>query len=130
MRSFTKSHFYHGLHPQEVRQYQSKIFMQVESQITSEIERERWKAHHLYKNNTKLHLEAMCRNARIPVTPALHKHQLVHLICEHRRQTPPEASQSGHLLRIFATNNIQHTASNHSKIEKYLKILLTAAFLP
>ena len=42
-------------------------------------ERERWKSHHLYKSNTKLKLEAMCRDLRIPV--ALEKHQLVNLIC-------------------------------------------------
>ena len=42
-------------------------------------ERERWKSHHLYESNTKLKLEAMCRDLRIPV--ALEKHQLVNLIC-------------------------------------------------
>ena len=49
-------------------------------------ERERWKSHHLYKSNTKLKLEAMCRDLRIPV--ALEKHQLVNLIIKKPCQIP------------------------------------------
>ena len=77
-----------GTTPQKVWDYQEKIQTQVENQIRSELERKRWKSHHLYKSNTKLKLEAMCRDLRIPVTPALQKHRLVNLICDHPCQIP------------------------------------------
>lgn len=49
--------------PQEVRDYHDKIQTQVQNKNRSEPAR--WRSHHLYKSNTKLKLEAMCRDLRI-----------------------------------------------------------------
>ena len=63
-------------------------------QIRSEMERERWKNHTLYKCNTKNQLEIMCRKVKIPVTPALNKHQLAKFISEKDESiVPPDLDQ-------------------------------------
>ena len=76
--------------PQEVRDYETKVHAQVDNQIKAQLERERWKSHHLYKTQTKPQLESQCRKLKIPVTSTLLKHQLVDLISQHQGETPPE----------------------------------------
>ena len=85
-------------------------------------ERERWKSHHLYESNTKLKLEAMCRDLRIPV--ALEKHQLVNLICNYHKETLPDPFSFSLLWRIIqhTTSNSWHKTADCSKIEKHLAI--------
>ena len=85
-------------------------------------ERERWKSHHLYKSNTKLKLEAMCRDLRISV--ALEKHQLVNLIYNYHEETLPDpflSLYSGELYNILpATAGIkQLTVPNLRSILQY-----------
>ena len=53
-------------------------------------DKERWKDHKLYRTQTKLQLEALCKTLKIPVTPAVSKHQLVSLISEKRGESYPQ----------------------------------------
>ena len=95
-----KSHYYHGQHPVKLNSI-TRTF-----KVKSEREKERWKSHPLYKENTKVKLEAQCRSIKIPVTAALHKHELVSLICERKGEPSPPASQplySGSLSSVPGT---------------------------
>ena len=94
--------------PSEVKQYYKNIQIEIESQVKSEREKERWKSHPLYKENTKVKLEAQCRSIKIPVTAALHKHELVSLICERKGEPSPPASQ---LLYSGSLSSVPGTAS-------------------
>ena len=98
--------------PQEVQDYHNKIHAQVDNQIKAQLERERWKSHHLYKTQTKPQLESQSRSLKIPATSALLKHQLVDLICQQQGETPPEPVKclySGDLSSVPLT-----TASIHN----------------
>lgn len=69
-------------------EYQKKIDEQLQSQLNSELEKDRWREEAIYKENTKPQLDVMCRQLGIPVTPALLKHQLCSLIYQKQRRTP------------------------------------------
>ena len=73
----------------EVKEYQRKLEVQLESQLQAEKEKNRWKSHDLYRQHTKPQLEALCRKSNIPVIASLHKHKLVSLLVEKkwRRRT-------------------------------------------
>lgn len=68
--------------PSEVKPYYKKIQCQIDSQTKMVKEKDRWKSHALYKQNTKENLEAMCKKLQVPVTAAMAKHQLVEIITE------------------------------------------------
>ena len=94
--------------PKEAKEYYHKMLTDIESQIQSEMERECWENHTLYKTNTKNQLEIMCRKLKIPVTPSLSKHQLTKLICDRDQSfglpfQEIEPLYSGHLSIIPAT---------------------------
>ena len=55
------------------------------SSTEPELEWARWKSHQLYKSTTKLKLEAIVQRTKIPITPALQKHQLL-FICDHYKE--------------------------------------------
>ena len=80
--------------PLEVKQYKAKINTQIETQMKMDREKDRWKLHPLYKQNSKDQLEAMCKKAQVPVTAALAKHQLVEIIVEKTGVEPPEINTS------------------------------------
>ena len=61
----------------------------------SENEKENWKSHYLYRNNTKAELEVLCRNLNIPVVSTLPKHQLVRLIAKKKGENPPGDPPAG-----------------------------------
>ena len=77
--------------PSEVRQYKNKLDDQLEHQIKSEREKNRWKIHPLQQNKTKPQLEAICRELRIPVTSLL---QMVTLITQKKGEDRPPESQA------------------------------------
>ena len=92
--------------PSDVRQYIKKVQDKIEAQFQSERERERWKSNTLYKTKTKPQLEQMCRQLKIPVTPALAKHQLTSLILEKQGKSLPlvnTTSYSGNLTAVPTT---------------------------
>ena len=116
--------------PQEAREYQKKIEDQLQSQLMSEKEKEKWKSHELYCNKTKAQLEVLCKNLNIPVTSALLKHQLVRLIVEKKGEDPPGdppigTIYAGDLSAIPATT----TGINRLSIA-YLKSVLLYHNLP
>ena len=74
----------------EVKQYKKKITCQIDSQMEMDKEKDRWKSHPLYKQNTKEKLEAMCKKLQVPVTPAMAKHQLVEIVAEKTGVVPPK----------------------------------------
>ena len=78
--------------PREVKDYQKKLQDQLDNQKIMEKEKNRWKSHELYRKNTKVQLEALCRKSKIPVTSSLAKHQLVSLITSKRGEEPPSQS--------------------------------------
>ena len=73
-----------------VKQYKKKITCQIDSQMEMDKEKDRWKSHPLYKQNTKEKLEAMCKKLQVPVTPAMAKHQLVEIVAEKTGVVPPK----------------------------------------
>ena len=75
--------------PSQVKAHHKKLIDQYEGQENAERERERWRIHPLYQSNKKPQLEVICRQLKIPVTHTLPKYQLVKLIVEKRKQTPP-----------------------------------------
>ena len=78
----------------EVKQYKKKITCQIISQMEMDKEKDRWKSHPLYKQNTKEKLEAMCKKLQVPVTPAMAKHQLVEIVAEKTGVVPPKIDAS------------------------------------
>ena len=94
--------------PQDVRTYYKNIAAQVEKQIGNEIEREKWKDHALYKNNTRHQREDMCRKLKIAVTPVLNKHEIASLICQRQEgmvppSQPVQSFYSGRLSSVPPT---------------------------
>jgi len=61
-------------------------------------------------------IETMCRDLRIPVTPALQKHQLVNLICKHHKETSLLSLYSGELHKMPPTTSGICKTAEHSKI--------------
>ena len=61
--------------------------------LLAELERdtvlEQWISHPLYQSNTKIQLEKMCRDLKIPVKQHS-KHELVRLIVEKRKEPIPD----------------------------------------
>ena len=49
----------------------------IRKSLEADQQRELWKQHPLYQKHTKDELDKMCRNLKIPVTPALVKHELL-----------------------------------------------------
>ena len=74
--------------PCEVREYQKMTDERLQSQIKSELEKERWKNETLYKS-TKDELEVTCRKLGIPCTPSMSKHQLCCLIYQKQNKNEP-----------------------------------------
>ena len=109
--------------PGEVRQCIKKVQDKIEGQIESEIERERWKTNTLYRTKTEPQLEVLCKNLKIPVTPALAKHQLTRLILEKQGKPLPPLTpctlHNGYLRAVPATS----TAINHMTIANLRTIL-------
>ncbi len=68
-------------------QYFDKLQNQVTDTINADQEKDKWKNHPLYKQNKKEALVTMCREMKIPATPALYKHQLVHLISQKKGES-------------------------------------------
>ena len=75
--------------PQEVKGFFKKVHDQFDSQMKIEVSRRMWKSHLLFQNNTKVQLEGLCRNMKIPFTASTLKHQLVQLISEAKGEDPP-----------------------------------------
>ena len=115
--------------PHEVKEYQIKLEEQLKSQISLELEKVRWKETPIYHDNTKSQLEVMCRQAGIPVTPAMPKHQLCSLLIQKQGESEPpvlfQPLYSGKL------SSIPHTPSgiSHLTVAK-LKTILKAHNLP
>ena len=75
----------------DVINYIRKVLTQTEAQLEAELEKMRWRTHPLYKSNTKVQLEAECKQLKIPVTSSLAKHQLTALIVKKKSEPlPPE----------------------------------------
>ena len=74
----------------KVTEYYSKLDRQMDNVRNTDQQREQWKQHPLYINNTKQQLEAMCCNFRLPVTSSVNKHELVKLILDHKHESPPQ----------------------------------------
>ena len=94
--------------PQEVKKYFEKYHQDIQRQIDSEMERERWKDHFLYKTKTKAELEKMCQSLKLPVVPSINKHELVNLICKnydsmHPTVKPLQPLYTGNLSSIPPT---------------------------
>ena len=110
--------------PHEVREYQKMTDERLQSQIKSELEKERWKNEALYKS-TKDELEITCCKLGIPCTPSMPKHQLCSLIYQKQdKNEPPLTSTmlySGNLL------SVPHTLSviGHLTITRLKAILRT-----
>lgn len=80
--------------PSEVKPYYKKIKCQIDSQTKMDQEKDRWKSHSLYKQNTKENIEAVCKKLQVPVTAAMAKHQLVEIIAEQSGVVHPKVNTS------------------------------------
>lgn len=115
--------------PHEVKEYRKKLDEQLENQVKAEIEKIRWKETPSYKDNTKVKLEAMCRKAGIPITPATPKHQLCSLLHQKWGESePPIVSQS---LYSGSLSSLPHSASSINQLTMpVLKTVLKFHNLP
>lgn len=100
------------VNPTDLSEFYSKLKTQLESTLIADKEREKWKSHSLYKENTKPQLEAICRKLNIPVTSSITKHQLVSLIAQKRGISEPANSLPLYSSRITSlptsTSAISH----------------------
>ncbi len=108
--------------PDEAKEYYSKLHAQVTNTLEADQQRERWKEHPLYKNNTKEELEKLCRTLRIPVTSSTTKHQLANLISKNRGEPEPKNWQTPYSGRL---NHIPKVVSaiNSLSVAKLREIL-------
>ena len=110
--------------PGEVKQYYRNAEAALNSQIECEREKERWKGHPLYRTHTKAQLESQCRGLQIPVTAALHKHELVSLITEKKGEALPPTAQPLYLgiLSFYSKKYHWNTSVHYSKVEEHIGI--------
>ena len=104
----------------EVSEYFTKLRDQLKNTMDCDEERERWKAHPLYSKNTKEQLEKLCHSLKIPVTPALTKHQLATLIMKKRGDPEPKAVSQTLSLSEFPDTV---TGINHLPVGKLRRVL-------
>ena len=107
----------------EAKEYYSKLQAQVNNMLETDQQRERWKDHPLYINNTKEELEKLCRSLKIPVQPSTVKHQLVNLISNNRGEPEPSASSQNQYSGRLANVPKTVTAINHLPAAKLREIL-------
>ena len=117
------------LSAKEVTDYKQKLQDQLENQLRSEKEKERWKSHSLYRTNKKAELETLCRKSNIPVVSSLQKHQLVALLAEKQGESPPEYSTDTEYVGNLASIPTTTKAINRLSIP-YLKSVLSFHCLP
>ena len=114
--------------PHAVREYQKMIDERLQSQIKSELEKERWKNEALYKK-TKDELEATCRRLGVPCTPSMQKHQLCSLIYRKQDKNDPPMTST----RLYSGNliSVPHTLSGIGRLTiARLKVILRTHSLP
>lgn len=105
--------------PAETKEFYSKLDAQAKSTLEADTQRETWKDHPLYADNTREELEKMCRSLKIPVKASVNKHQLASLICE-------ESPSLVHAQYTGAIGNIPKTVSaiSHLPVAKLREILV------
>ena len=91
--------------PSEVIAYLKMKKDEMIATIDGDQERERWKNHLLYTDNSKNDLQQMCRKQHIPVPCGYTKHNLVKLISEKNGedQPPPIILYAGNLQKVPQT---------------------------
>lgn len=117
--------------PSDAKQYLKKIEENLDNQKQVEREKERWKNHKMYKENTKAQLESMCKKMRIPVVASTLKHQLVSLIVAKKGDEPPPPVNS---TSCFYSGHLSSVPSTITGIRRltipYLRTILTHHHLP
>ena len=116
--------------PSKVKQYNKKIKCQIDSQMKMDEEKDRWKSHPLYKQNTKEKLEAMCKKLQVPVTAAMAKHQLAEIIAEKTGVVPPKIDTSVQYNGNLTVLPTSTSGLNHLTIAKLRCILQYHGFAP
>lgn len=91
----------------ETREYYAKLHAQVQSTLESDTQREKWKDHPLYKENSKDDLVKMCHTLKIPVQACLSKVRLVMLIAEKKEEQQPSRPMgyTGRLVGVPMTSS-------------------------